>query len=103
MLIEQIARQINADGGHAERSTHYHRYTLDFYLLALGDRPPNEDDPAASSFAAAVRALGTFARAIADDSGACPGSVTTMAVRCSQSAAAIHPTSATRCSSRLSF
>ena len=32
-------RQIDADGGHAELSTHYHRYTLDFYLLALARRP----------------------------------------------------------------
>ena len=35
LLVEQIAQQISADGGHVERSTHYHRYTLDFYLLAL--------------------------------------------------------------------
>ena len=72
VLIEQMGRQINADGGHAERSTHYHRYTLDFYLLALGVAR-RTDDPAASSFAAAVRALASFARAIADDSGRLPG------------------------------
>ena len=41
VLVEQIARQIHADGGHAELSTHYHRYTLDFYLLALADRAPD--------------------------------------------------------------
>ena len=35
ILCDQIARQIAADGGHCERSTYYHRYTLDFYLLAL--------------------------------------------------------------------
>ena len=32
---QEIDRQIAADGGHCERSTHYHRYTLDFYALAL--------------------------------------------------------------------
>src|SRR6185436_3714166 len=31
ILLEQIDRQILPDGGHAERSTNYHRYTLDFY------------------------------------------------------------------------
>ena len=35
ILLEEIDRQMLADGGHAERSTHYHRYTLDFYLMAL--------------------------------------------------------------------
>ena len=28
-------RHVLPDGGHAERSPHYHRYALDFYLLAL--------------------------------------------------------------------
>src|SRR5207302_2538362 len=35
ILLREIDRQIHADGGHAEGSTHYHRYTLDIYLLAL--------------------------------------------------------------------
>ena len=35
ILIEEMSRQISPDGGHVERSFHYHRYTLDFYLLAL--------------------------------------------------------------------
>src|SRR5207245_11206527 len=35
ILLAEIDRQIAADGGHVERSTHYQRYTLDFYLLAL--------------------------------------------------------------------
>ena len=37
ILLEEIDRQILADGGHAERSTHYHRYTLDFYLHGAAD------------------------------------------------------------------
>src|SRR5207248_433506 len=35
ILLDEAQRQIASDGGHCERSTHYHRYTLDFYLLAL--------------------------------------------------------------------
>ena len=35
VLLDEARRQISPDGGHCERSTHYHRYTLDFYLLAL--------------------------------------------------------------------
>ena len=34
VLLREIDRQILPDGGHVERSTHYQRYTLDFYLLA---------------------------------------------------------------------
>jgi hypothetical protein len=35
VLLAEISRQIAPDGGHRERSSHYHRYTLDFYLIAL--------------------------------------------------------------------
>jgi hypothetical protein len=35
ILTGEIDRQVLKDGFHAERSTHYHRYALDFYLLAL--------------------------------------------------------------------
>src|SRR5262249_52754850 len=35
ILLREIDRQIRVDGGHAEASTHYQRYTLDIYLLAL--------------------------------------------------------------------
>ena len=35
LLLQEIDRQVLADGGHAERSAHYHRYSTDFYLLAL--------------------------------------------------------------------
>src|SRR6185503_10603289 len=34
VLLAEIEKQILPDGGHVERSTHYQRYTLDFYLLA---------------------------------------------------------------------
>ena len=35
ILLDEIDRQVAARRRPRERSTHYHRYTLDFYLLAL--------------------------------------------------------------------
>ena len=35
ILLREIERQVRDDGGHAELSGHYHRYSTDFYLLAL--------------------------------------------------------------------
>ena len=72
VLIEQISRQIHADGGHAELSTHYHRYTLDFYLLALAVARQTADPPA-SVFAAAAERLARYARTMSDDTGRLPG------------------------------
>jgi hypothetical protein len=71
VLLAEIARQIGADGGHSERSTHYHRYTLDFYALALAVARIN-GDPAAATFARAVERLGVAARTLADDRGRLP-------------------------------
>lgn len=71
VLIAEIGHQINADGGHAELSTHYHRYTLDMYLLALLVARET-GDAAAGAFADAVERLARFARAIADDQGRLP-------------------------------
>ncbi len=71
VLLEQIGRQINADGGHAELSGHYHRYSTDFYLLAtLVARLV--DDPAAARFEAAARRQAHYLRVIADGSGRVP-------------------------------
>jgi len=71
ILLQEIDRQIAADGGHCERSTHYHRYTLDFYALALiVARQTN--DQAAGRFEEAVARLGTAARLLADDRGRVP-------------------------------
>jgi hypothetical protein len=71
ILIEQIARQIARDGGHLERSTHYHRYTLDFYLLAtLVARVTG--DTAMSTFESAVARLAFAARLLADSRGRLP-------------------------------
>ena len=35
LLVEQLERQVLADGVYFEQSTYYHRYTADFYLHAL--------------------------------------------------------------------
>jgi hypothetical protein len=71
VLLAEISRQIAADGGHCERSTHYHRYTLDFYLLALIVARITGDE-AAPAFEAAVARLATAARLLADDRGLLP-------------------------------
>jgi hypothetical protein len=68
VLLHEATIQVCADGGHAERSPHYHRYALDFYLLAL-TVARRTGDSAADSFAATVARLATFCRAIADDEG----------------------------------
>jgi hypothetical protein len=72
ILLGEIDRQIDADGGHAERSTHYQRYTLDFYLLALLTARLAQDREAAARFEDAARRLAVFTQAIADDNGLLP-------------------------------
>jgi uncharacterized heparinase superfamily protein len=71
ILCDEIARQIAADGGHCERSTYYHRYTLDFYLLALAVARVT-GDAAAARFHEAVARLASAARLLADDRGRLP-------------------------------
>jgi hypothetical protein len=72
VLIEQMSAQVHRDGGHAELSTHYHRYTLDFYLLALAVARQTSD-PAEPAFAGAVERLAHYARTMSDDTGRLPG------------------------------
>jgi hypothetical protein len=72
ILLDEIDRQILPDGGHAERSTHYQRYTLDFYLLALLTARRIGDDAATSRFADAAARLAEFTRVMADDDGRLP-------------------------------
>jgi len=72
VLLEQFSKQVNADGGHAELSTHYHRYTLDFYLLALAIARATGDRLAEPTFAEAANRLAVFARSMADRSGRLP-------------------------------
>jgi len=71
ILRAEAHRQVCQDGGHAERSAHYHRYAFDFYLFALtiarltGDRD-------ADLFTDVASGMATFCRAIASDSGQLP-------------------------------
>lgn len=71
ILRQEAHRQVNSDGGHAELSTHYHRYALDFYLLALTIARIN-DDPCADEFATVTSKLATFCRALAGNNGTLP-------------------------------
>ncbi len=71
ILLDESRSQIAADGGHCERSTHYHRYTLDFYLLALIVARIT-GDPVATEFADAVSRLAGAARLLAADTGRFP-------------------------------
>jgi hypothetical protein len=71
LLVREIDRQIASDGGHLERSTHYHRYALDFYLLAsIVARITG--DPVTATFDRAVTKLAWAARLMTDDAGRAP-------------------------------
>jgi uncharacterized heparinase superfamily protein len=72
ILIREVDRQILRDGGHVERSMHYQRYTLDFYLLALLTARRAGDVQAEQAFAGAVARLAEFTHGIADDEGRLP-------------------------------
>ncbi|MEP6914398.1 MAG: alginate lyase family protein [Acidobacteriota bacterium] len=71
ILVEQIDRQIKADGGHAELSAHYHRYSTDFYLLATQVARRSGDTAAGALEHAALRQA-KYLRTIADDNGILP-------------------------------
>jgi heparinase II/III-like protein len=71
ILLAQAERQIATDGGHAERSMHYHRYALDFYLLALVVARNTGDDARRPLADIVVRIAGA-ARLLADDRGRLP-------------------------------
>ena len=71
VLLEESRRQVSPDGGHCERSTHYHRYTLDFYLLASIVARITRD-PAVSEFERTAARLADAARLLADDAGQLP-------------------------------
>jgi hypothetical protein len=71
VLLGEIDRQIRADGGHAELSPHYHRYSTDFYLLAVLAARGSQDGEAARFEEAALRQA-RYLRALADDHGRLP-------------------------------
>ena len=71
VLVKEATRQIRADGGHAELSSHYHRYSTDFYLLAARVARL-AGDTAAPVFEEAAAAQARFLRSICDDAGERP-------------------------------
>ena len=71
ILLQQARAQVHRDGGHAELSPHYHRYALDFYLLALAIAQ-RTNDPAAAAFTDVAARMATFCRGMADDAGRLP-------------------------------
>ena len=72
VLLAEIDNQILADGGHVERSTHYQRYTLDFYLLATLTARRAGDEVTARRLANASSRVADFTMAIADSQGRLP-------------------------------
>ena len=71
VLVREASRQILADGGHAELSAHYHRYSTDFYLLAARVAA-RAGDPAADIFETAAQVQARYLRAICDHAGIRP-------------------------------
>jgi hypothetical protein len=72
VLLAEIEKQILPDGGHVERSTHYQRYTLDFYLLATVTARLAGDAGSARRFEEAAGRLADFTRTMADSNGRLP-------------------------------
>lgn len=72
VLLAEARRQIHPDGGHVELSTHYHRYALDFYLLALAIARLTSDIEAARCFEDACTRLARYAKEMTPDSGCMP-------------------------------
>lgn len=68
VLLREGRAQVLDDGGHAELSGHYHRYSTDFYLLALTVARA-AGDPAAAAFEHTARKQAWYLRTIADDRG----------------------------------
>ena len=71
VLMRESRAQVHPDGGHAELSPHYHRYALDFYLLALAVARET-GDPVERELSAVVTPLAEFCRTLASDDGRLP-------------------------------
>jgi hypothetical protein len=72
ILLAEIATQIHPDGGHAELSTCYHRYTLDFYTLAAITAELEGDTASAERFRDTVGRLRDYMATFADTHGRIP-------------------------------
>ena len=96
ILLREAQTQVRADGGHAELSAHYHRYSTDFYLLALMVARASNDEACRSDSRrprASRRAICAPSRTIADNF---PSSEMTMAGSCSGSERSRPPTRRSR-------
>jgi Heparinase II/III-like protein/Heparinase II/III N-terminus len=71
ILLAEAKKQVRDDGGHAELSAHYHRYSTDFYLLALMVARA-AGDAAAGPIEDAARRQAAYLRTLADDRGRLP-------------------------------
>ena len=71
ILIEELRKQVRADGGHFEQSTYYHLYTLDMFLFhhILEPLPEPERLRAMAEFLAAVTGADGTLPFIGDDDG----------------------------------
>jgi hypothetical protein len=72
ILLGEIDRQVLPDGVHAERSTHYHRYALDFYLLALVTARLTADHDREGPLAVVAYRMATALRRLTDAAGRVP-------------------------------
>lgn len=71
ILLREADNQVRADGGHAELSAHYHRYSTDFYMLALMVARAS-GDAETGAFDKAARKQAEYLRTIADARGRLP-------------------------------
>jgi hypothetical protein len=71
ILLREADRQVRGDGGHAEQSPHYHRYSTDFYLLACM-MARAADDSAASAFERTAHRQAAYLRTISSGEGRLP-------------------------------
>jgi hypothetical protein len=72
ILIDQTGTQVLPDGMHAERSPHYHRYALDFYLLSLAVARRCGDRALAEAVEPVARRMTAVLRAFVDERGHMP-------------------------------
>jgi hypothetical protein len=71
-LIGEGNRQVLPDGVHVERSPHYHRYALEFYLLALSMARLTRDASRETALAALADKTATALRHLTDGGGRFP-------------------------------
>jgi hypothetical protein len=72
VLVEETTRQVLPDGMHAERSPHYHRYALDFYLLALATARITGDVERTGAFEHVADRMASVLRSLVDAQGGMP-------------------------------